>query len=59
MADTAVRRPVDLPPADWLEAHWMPYTGNREFKANPFGEHSPDLQYLLNIMRAPKPGPPM
>lgn len=29
----------------------------REFRANPFGEHSPDLQYLLNIMRAPKPGP--
>lgn len=23
----------------------------REFRANPFGEHSPDLQYLLNIMR--------
>jgi len=23
----------------------------REFHANPFGEHSPDLQYLLNIMR--------
>ncbi len=21
--------------ADWLEAHWMAYTGNREFKANP------------------------
>jgi beta-alanine--pyruvate transaminase len=21
--------------ADWLAAHWMPYTGNREFKANP------------------------
>ena len=21
--------------ADWLEAHWMPYTGNRNFKANP------------------------
>ena len=19
----------------WLEAHWMPYTGNRDFKANP------------------------
>ncbi len=19
----------------WLDAHWMPYTGNREFKANP------------------------
>jgi len=28
----------------------------REFKANPFGEHSPDLQYLLNILRAPRPG---
>jgi len=25
----------------------------REFRANPFGEHSPDLQYLLNLMRAP------
>jgi N,N-dimethylformamidase len=25
----------------------------REFKAKPFGEHSPDLQYLLNLMRAP------
>ena len=23
----------------------------REFKARPFGEHSPDLQYLLNLMR--------
>jgi hypothetical protein len=23
----------------------------REFRANPFGEHSPDLQYLLNLMR--------
>jgi len=21
--------------AAWLNAHWMPYTGNREFKANP------------------------
>lgn len=21
--------------ADWLGAHWMPFTGNREFKANP------------------------
>ncbi len=29
----------------------------REFKAAPFGEHSPDLQYLLNILRAPRPGP--
>jgi hypothetical protein len=25
----------------------------REFRANPFGEHSPDLQYLLNLMRRP------
>lgn len=24
-----------------------------EFKANPYGEHSPDLQYLLNLMRKP------
>lgn len=23
----------------------------REFRANPWGEHSPDLQYLLNLMR--------
>ena len=21
--------------AVWLEPHWMPYTGNRDFKANP------------------------
>lgn len=21
--------------ADWLAAHWMPYTGNRQFKTNP------------------------
>ena len=29
----------------------------REFRANPFGEHSPDLQYLLNLMRKPAPEP--
>ena len=29
----------------------------REFRDNPFGEHSPDLQYLLNIMRRPSPEP--
>jgi len=29
----------------------------REFKARPFGEHSPDLQYLLNLMRAPSDRP--
>ena len=21
--------------AAWLDAHWMPYTANRQFKANP------------------------
>jgi N,N-dimethylformamidase len=29
----------------------------REFRANPFGEHSPDLQYLLNRMRDPGQDP--
>ncbi|MEM7024516.1 MAG: hypothetical protein AAF637_18345 [Pseudomonadota bacterium] len=29
----------------------------REFKANPYGEHSPDLQYLLNLMRKPSDQP--
>ncbi len=29
----------------------------REFRANPYGEHSPDLQYLLNLMRRPGPEP--
>ena len=28
-----------------------------EYKANPFGEHSPDLQYLLNLMRKPSDQP--
>lgn len=28
-----------------------------EFKARPFGEHSPDLQYLLNLMRQPRAEP--
>ena len=28
----------------------------REYKARPFGDHSPDLQYLLNIMRSTAPG---
>jgi len=22
-------------PAHWMDAHWMPFTGNRQFKANP------------------------
>lgn len=29
----------------------------REFKANPWGEHSPDLQYLLHLMRRPASEP--
>lgn len=29
----------------------------REFRANPYGEHSPDLQYLLNLMRTPSEKP--
>jgi hypothetical protein len=29
----------------------------REFRANPFGQHSPDLQYLLNLMRTPSDKP--
>ena len=28
-----------------------------EFKAKPYGEHSPDLQYLLNLMRRPRDQP--
>ena len=26
---------TDRTDAAWLDAHWMPYTGNRQFKANP------------------------
>jgi hypothetical protein len=29
----------------------------REFKARPYGEHSPDLQALLNLMRRPRAEP--
>ena len=29
----------------------------REFRARPFGEHSPDLQYLLNLLRKPSERP--
>lgn len=29
----------------------------REFRAAPWGEHSPDLQYLLMLMRQPGPEP--
>lgn len=30
----------------------------REFRTKPFGEHSPDLQYLLNLMRKPRADTP-
>jgi hypothetical protein len=29
----------------------------REFRAKPYGEHSPDLQYLLLLMRRPSDQP--
>jgi N,N-dimethylformamidase len=29
----------------------------QEFKNNPYGQHSPDLQYLLNLMRRPTADP--
>ena len=29
----------------------------REFRRQPWGEHSPDLQYLLMVMRQPGPEP--
>ena len=29
----------------------------REYRTTPFGEHSPDLQYLLNLMRSPSDQP--
>ena len=31
---TAQTKPVRTD-ASWLEAHWMPFSGNRQFKANP------------------------
>lgn len=35
--DTPHSNASDQPRTDaaWLDAHWMPYTGNRDFKANP------------------------
>lgn len=33
--DSAPLMPAGRTDADWLAAHWMPYTGNREFKTNP------------------------
>jgi len=30
-----VARTMQASDRQWLDAHWMPFTGNREFKANP------------------------
>ena len=37
MTDTQQLQPTARPRTDaaWLNAHWMPYTGNRNFKADP------------------------
>ncbi|MFN0186320.1 MAG: aspartate aminotransferase family protein [Aquabacterium sp.] len=33
--ETQHLQPAPRTDAEWLAAHWMPYTGNRDFKANP------------------------
>ena len=35
--------------AAWLEAHWMPYTANRNFKANPRMMASAEGCYYTDI----------
>lgn len=35
MTDSQRLNPAVRTDADWLAAHWMPYTGNRQFKADP------------------------
>lgn len=38
MSFVHIEQPADAAPrldAAWLDAHWMPFTGNRNFKANP------------------------
>jgi beta-alanine--pyruvate transaminase len=34
-ADTSDRLPAVRTDAAWLDAHWMPFTANRQFKADP------------------------
>ena len=34
-AGAATANPQPRMDAAWLDAHWMPYTANRQFKANP------------------------
>lgn len=35
IADTEARSLASPQDAQWLSAHWMPFTGNRNFKAQP------------------------
>ena len=35
LSDTLKLNTAPRTDAAWLDAHWMPYTGNRDFKANP------------------------
>ena len=35
MTDSQRLTPAARTDAEWLAAHWMPYTGNRQFKADP------------------------
>ena len=35
LSDAPKLNPAPRMDAQWLDAHWMPYTGNRDFKANP------------------------
>ena len=35
LTDAQHLQPAVRTDASWLDAHWMPYTSNREFKANP------------------------
>ena len=35
LSDAPKLNPAPRMDAQWLEAHWMPYTGNRDFKAKP------------------------
>ena len=35
LATPDLANPAPRTDAAWLEAHWMPYTANRQFKADP------------------------
>ncbi|TSE33910.1 Beta-alanine--pyruvate aminotransferase [Tepidimonas charontis] len=46
----AVPTSAELRPggADWMAAHWMPFTGNRQFKADPRWVVAADGAYLID-----------